>query len=67
MGFGCSNQEAIEIIGEPFPQDVCNNFVPAELIPIRFSLAHVCKSIGKQMLLLVKSGFLKTSNKEKCR
>jgi uncharacterized protein (DUF362 family) len=67
MGFGCLNPEAIEIVGEPFPRDVCTDFDMAELIPIRFSLLHVCKSVGKQMLLLVKSGFLKSKNKEKSR
>ena len=68
---GCSNPEAIKIVGEPFPRDVCSDFIQAQLIPIRFSLAHVCKSIGKQIILLAKSGFSSTqkahSQKEQCR
>ncbi len=55
MGFGCSNFERIEIVGDRFPQVVCTDFVLAEPIPIRFSLLHVCKSICKQMILLAKS------------
>ncbi len=55
MGFGCANAESIEITGDPFPKAVCTDFVMAEPIPIRFSLLHVCKSIGKQMILLAKS------------
>jgi uncharacterized protein (DUF362 family) len=55
MGFGCTNSDNIEIVGDPFPQTVCTDFVLAEPIPIRFSLLHVCKSICKQMILLAKS------------
>ncbi|MFH1370089.1 MAG: DUF362 domain-containing protein [Planctomycetota bacterium] len=55
MGFGCTNADNIEIVGDPFPQTVCTDFVLAEPIPIRFSLLHVCKSICKQMILLAKS------------
>ncbi len=54
IGFGCTNPDAIEIIGDPFPDTVCTDFVLAEPIPIRFSLPHVCKSICKQLLLLVR-------------
>ena len=57
MGYGCANADDIEIVGEPFPQNVCNDFVLPEMVPIRFSLLHVCKSIGKQIILLAKSGF----------
>jgi len=68
---GSSNSETIEIVEEPFTRDVCNDFVPAELIPIRFSLLHVCKSIGKLIILLAKSGFSSIrkarSQKEQCR
>jgi uncharacterized protein (DUF362 family) len=55
MSFGCANSDNIEIIGDPFPQTVCTDFVLAEPIPIRFSLLHVCKSVCKQMILLAKS------------
>jgi uncharacterized protein (DUF362 family) len=55
MGFGCVNADDIQVAGHPFPQAVCSDFVLAEPIPIRFSLLHVFKSIGKQMILLAKS------------
>ncbi|MGA2172265.1 MAG: DUF362 domain-containing protein [Sedimentisphaerales bacterium] len=54
IGFGCANPDNIEIVGDPFPQNVCTDFILAEPIPIRFSLPHVCKSIGKQLLLLAR-------------
>lgn len=55
MGFGCADADNIEIVGDALPQAACTDFALAELIPIRFSLLHVCKSIGKQMILLAKS------------
>jgi len=55
IGFGCRAPESIEIVGDPFPQTVCTDFVLAEPVPIRFSLPHVCKSICKQVVLLAKS------------
>lgn len=55
IGFGCSNPEKIEIAGDEFPQDVCTDFEMPKMIPIRFSLLHVCKSICKQIMLLAKS------------
>ncbi len=54
LRFGCANYDDIEIAGDPFPQNVCDDFVLAEPIPIRFSLLHVCKSICKQALLLAR-------------
>ncbi len=54
MGFGCASSEKIKTGGDGFPEQVCTDFEPARLIPVRFSLAHVCKSICKQILLLSK-------------
>jgi uncharacterized protein (DUF362 family) len=54
MGFGTSDTEKIEIVGDGFPQQVCTDFELPALIPIRFSLSHVCRSICKQLLLLAK-------------
>ncbi|MHC4124194.1 MAG: DUF362 domain-containing protein [Planctomycetota bacterium] len=56
LNFGCSDFEKIEFPYEPFPEIVCTDFEPAELIPIRFSFPHVCKSVCKQLILLLKSG-----------
>jgi len=59
--FGCSDLAKIKIAGEDFPQSICTDFILPELIPIRFSLLHVCKSIFKQILLLTKSAAKKLS------
>jgi uncharacterized protein (DUF362 family) len=55
MGYDCRDLDKIEIAGDNFPQNVCMDFELPELIPIRFSLPHICKSICKQVLLLAKS------------
>jgi uncharacterized protein (DUF362 family) len=52
IGFGSWDDEKIEVLGDDLPQEPCTDFELPELIPIRFSLLHVCKSIGKQILLL---------------
>lgn len=46
--------DKIEILGDRFPQEACRDFELPPLIPLRFSLLHVCKSIAKQILLLAK-------------
>ncbi|MEA3225272.1 MAG: DUF362 domain-containing protein [Planctomycetota bacterium] len=55
IGFGCSDLSRIEIAGDDFPENVCADFRLPELIPIRFSLLQVCKSVCKQVLLLTKA------------
>ena len=63
MDFGCSNPAMIDVIGDSPPRDtqgnflenICTDFELPKIIPIRFSLPHVCKSICKQILLLTKS------------
>ena len=63
MGFGCSDPGEIEILGDDFSKSVCTDFELAEPIPIRFSLPHICRSIAKQILLLIKALFkTKTKN-----
>jgi uncharacterized protein (DUF362 family) len=54
--FGCYERDKIAIVGDGLPDTVCTDFELPKLIPLRFSLAHVCKSICKQILLLLKSG-----------
>jgi uncharacterized protein (DUF362 family) len=53
--FGCSDLNRIEIAGDDLPQRPCMDFALARPTPLRFSFLHVCKSIGKQVLLLAKS------------
>jgi uncharacterized protein (DUF362 family) len=59
MGVGCSDPEKIKIAGDSLPQTPCMDFKLPCLIPIRFSLLHVCKSICKQIFLLAKSAIKK--------
>jgi uncharacterized protein (DUF362 family) len=59
IGFGCSDFEKIEIAGDDFPLDLCTDFDLPQLVPIRFSFLHVCKSICKQILLLTKAAIKK--------
>jgi len=56
MGFGCSDADKITILGDSLPQSPCMDFEMPQLIPIRFSLPHVFKSLCKQVILLAKSG-----------
>ena len=65
IGFGCCDFNEIKIIGDDFSGNICTDFEPAELIPIRFSLLHVCKSIGKQIVLLSNSAIKKLSSTNK--
>ena len=55
MGLGYCDPEKIKILGDTFPENVCMDFELAQPIPLRFTFLHVCKSIGKQMILLAKS------------
>jgi uncharacterized protein (DUF362 family) len=52
--FGCSEPAEIKIVGDGFTENTCTDFELPRLIPIRFSLLHVCNSICKQLLLLAK-------------
>jgi hypothetical protein len=55
MGFGCREAEQIQIVGDWPAEDICTDFELPELIPVRFSLLQVCRSICKQIVLLAKS------------
>jgi uncharacterized protein (DUF362 family) len=63
-GFGCSDPAKIKIAGDDFSQNICIDFKLPELVPIRFSLLHVCKSICKQILLLTKSAAKKFTSEK---
>jgi uncharacterized protein (DUF362 family) len=55
LGFGSSDPAHIETVGDDYSQYICRDFKQPNLVPIRFSLSHVCKSICKQILLLTKT------------
>jgi uncharacterized protein (DUF362 family) len=57
INFGCSDFSKIKVLGDDFSGYICTDFVLPQLIPIRFSLPRVCKSIAKQTILLIKSAF----------
>ena len=57
INFGCSDFSKIKVLGDDFSRQTCTDFVLPQLIPIRFSLPRVCKSIAKQIILLIKSAF----------
>jgi uncharacterized protein (DUF362 family) len=54
INFGCSSIDEIQIAGDDYTNNICTDFEPAALIPIRFSLPHVCKSVAKQFLILLR-------------
>ena len=58
-GFGCSDPAQIRLAGDDFPQSICTDFQQPRMIPIRFSLLHVCRSVCKQILLLAKAAVKK--------
>jgi uncharacterized protein (DUF362 family) len=61
MNYGCCDINKIKIMGDSFPTDIFTDFQIPKQIPIRFSFLHVCKSIYKQILLLIKEEFRKNS------
>ncbi|MBN2270848.1 MAG: DUF362 domain-containing protein [Sedimentisphaerales bacterium] len=54
MSFGCHDRKKIQTIGDDYSQSIATDFKLPILVPVRFSLLHVCKSICKQIILLAK-------------
>ena len=52
---GCCDSDEIRVLGNDYSRYICTDFVLPQLIPIRFSLPRVCKSIAKQIILLTRS------------
>ena len=55
MGVGCHDRDQIEVIGDSYEKPVLSDFIPAVQTPLRFSFPHICKSIGKQCVILMKN------------
>jgi len=53
-GFGCSDLGRIEIVGAALPPTPCPGFELAPPMPVKFSFGRVCRSITRQLLLLVR-------------
>ena len=54
VGYGCPDLESLDLLGDPPPEAPCRDFQPARLTPLRFSLPHVCRSVARQAVLLLK-------------
>lgn len=55
MGFGNCDDDKIEVLGDELVENICSDFEIPELVPIRFSVYQVCRSIVKQILILARS------------
>lgn len=55
MALPCPDFENIKILGDDFPSEPFSDFEIPSLVPIRFSLPRICKSIVKQIALLIKN------------
>jgi uncharacterized protein (DUF362 family) len=64
MGLPCPDEDSIEIPGDDVSESICMDFDLPELVPLRFSLLHVCKSIGKQIILLAKTAIKRINRRE---
>jgi uncharacterized protein (DUF362 family) len=61
MGFGCGDRDRIQVVGDAGPNEACRDFQEADLVPIRFSLVHVIRSVIRQIVLLARSSKQKTA------
>ncbi len=55
MNFGCFDRKMITVTGDADFQP-CSNFEIPQLIPLRFTLPRIIKSISKQILLVAAAG-----------
>ena len=55
MGFGNCDDDQIEVLGDQLSENICSDFEIPELVPIRFSVFQVFRSIAKQILILARS------------
>jgi uncharacterized protein (DUF362 family) len=53
IGFGCTDLSQVEVVGDALPQTPCPDFAMPRPTPLKFSFTHICRSIGKQILLLL--------------
>jgi uncharacterized protein (DUF362 family) len=54
MNIGCHDRDRIKTLGDDYSQNITTDFQLPNLVPVRFSLLHVCKSVCKQILILAK-------------
>lgn len=54
LGFGCSDIDKIEVVGDEYDDLVCDDFKASELTALRFTFFRICKSISKQLIIMAK-------------
>ena len=54
LNIGCSDLEKIDLIGDKIQELICKDFQQAEPVPLKFTLPRVCKSIAKQLLIILR-------------
>ena len=52
--FGCHDRKNIKTTGDDYSQNIVADFQLPNLVPVRFSLIQVCKSVCKQIILLAR-------------
>ncbi len=60
LGFGCCDRQHIEIAGDDPTGLICTDFQIPDLVPVRFSLPRVLKSIAKGMVVSLRNWKLET-------
>jgi uncharacterized protein (DUF362 family) len=55
LGFGSRWEDGVSVVGDD-PPEPCGDFELPRLIPVRFSLFHVARSVCKQVVLLAREG-----------
>lgn len=51
IDFGCSDPDAVEIVGDALPATPCRDFRMPDMTPVKFSLPRICRSLARQILL----------------
>ena len=54
LDFGCADLEQIAVAGDGLPDEPCTDFVMPIMAPIKFSFSHVCRSMVRQVLMLMR-------------
>lgn len=55
IGFGCTNKQDIEVVGDSLPSDEAVKLAAAKQTPLRFTPVRIVRSILRQIFILVKS------------
>jgi uncharacterized protein (DUF362 family) len=64
IGLACSDEDNIKILGDDYSERIYMDFELSKPVGLRFSLLHVCKSIGKQIILLAQAAINRINRRE---